>query len=257
LNDLLRESELVDAWVSRLRDEWAVVTTREGWTVADQIGHLAAIDEAALMAATDPDSFARLKSSAIADPDRHNTDTYARTRADLGPPALLELWRTGRQRLWEALRKADPADRLPWFGPSMSVSSMSTARLMETWAHGTDIATSLAIDVPRSDRVRHVCDLGVRTRDFSFRSRGLRPPEEEFFVSLVAPSGVTWTWGPSAATSRVDGSAWDFALLVTRRRHRSRLDVSAQGASADLWLDIAQAFAGPAGRDPEPTASGR
>ncbi len=48
------------------------------------------------------------------------------------------------------------------------------------------------------------------------------------------------------------GSAWDFALLVTQRRHRDDLDVQAFGDHADQWLDLAQAFAGPSGNGREP-----
>ena len=41
-------------------------------------------------------------------------------------------------------------------------------------------------------------------------------------------------------------------LLVTQRRHRADLDLVADGADADRWLDIAQAFAGPSGGDGPP-----
>ena len=43
------------------------------------------------------------------------------------------------------------------------------------------------------------------------------------------------------------GSAYDFCLRVTQRRHRDDLDLVAVGPDADRWLDIAQAFAGPPG----------
>ena len=41
------------------------------------------------------------------------------------------------------------------------------------------------------------------------------------------------------------GSAYDFCLRVTQRRHRDDLDLVATGPDADQWLDIAQAFADP------------
>ncbi len=44
------------------------------------------------------------------------------------------------------------------------------------------------------------------------------------------------------------GSAHDFALLVTQRVNRVDTDLVAEGDDADAWLDLAQAFAGPAGR---------
>ena len=56
-----------------------------------------------------------------------------------------------------------------------------------------------------------------------------------------------WAWGPEDAAQRVSGSALDFCYLVTQRRPRADLDVVAQGADAEKWLTIAQAFAGPPG----------
>lgn len=43
------------------------------------------------------------------------------------------------------------------------------------------------------------------------------------------------------------GSAYDFCRLVTQRVHRDDTDLVASGEGASAWLDIAQAFAGPAG----------
>ena len=37
------------------------------------------------------------------------------------------------------------------------------------------------------------------------------------------------------------------SALVTRRRHRDDLALTADGPDADEWLNIAQAFAGPPG----------
>ncbi len=61
-----------------------------------------------------------------------------------------------------------------------------------------------------------------------------------------------WTWGPEDAPERVTGPALDFCLLVTQRRHRADLALVAEGETADQWLDIAQAFAGPPGTGRKP-----
>ena len=129
----------------------------------------------------------------------------------------------------------------------MSPASMATARFMETWAHSLDVAEALGVTPEPTDRIRHVAHLGVRTRNFAYGVHGLQPPAEEFRVELTAPSGEVWVWGPEDATQSVRGSAYDFCLRVTQRRHRDDLDLVATGPDADGWLDIAQAFAGPAG----------
>jgi uncharacterized protein (TIGR03084 family) len=130
----------------------------------------------------------------------------------------------------------------------MSVASMATGRLMETWAHGQDVADALGVARTPTERLRHVARIGVRARDFAFHVRGLTPPASEFRVELTGPAGELWTYGPEDAAQRVTGPALDFCLLVTQRAHRDDLAVRADGPDADRWLDIAQAFAGPPGQ---------
>lgn len=254
LSDLAAESEQLDGWVADLPvQEWGALTTPEGWTVAHQVGHLAWTDDASVLAATDPDAFAARLEEAGADPAGF-VDDAADVWAAKPVPMLLDAWRHGRAALADALRAHPDGAKVPWFGPPMSPTSMATARFMETWAHGHDVAEALGVEVPRTDRVRHVCHLGVRTRGFAYMMRGETPPTDDVRVELVAPGGDVWTWGSPDAEQQVTGDAWDFALLVTRRRHRVDVAVQAHGPDADHWLDLAQAFAGLPGNDPKPLA---
>ena len=130
----------------------------------------------------------------------------------------------------------------------MSAASMATARLMETWAHGLDVADTLGVKRPATARLRSIAHIGVRTRDFAFAINGLTPPPEPFRVELRAPDATAWSWGPDDAAQRVTGSAEDFCMLVTQRRPQRGLGRRiAVGADAEQWLGIAQAFAGPPG----------
>ena len=53
-----RRAGALDAVVDGLSTEqWQAPTPSPGWTVADQIGHLAYFDAAATLAMTDPDAF--------------------------------------------------------------------------------------------------------------------------------------------------------------------------------------------------------
>ena len=124
---------------------------------------------------------------------------------------------------------------------------MATARLMETWAHGLDVADALGVRRPATARLRSVAHIGVRTRDFAFTVHGLTPPAEPFHVELSGPDGELWSWGPQDAAQTVTGPAEDFCMLVTQRRAPRELDVVAVGPDAQKWLTIAQAFAGPPG----------
>jgi uncharacterized protein (TIGR03084 family) len=64
---------------------------------------------------------------------------------------------------------------------------------------------------------------------------------------LTAPSGEEWVLGDPDATDAVVGTALDFCLVVTQRRHREDTALAVTGPLADDWLDRAQAFAGPPG----------
>ncbi|MFG2428952.1 TIGR03084 family metal-binding protein [Streptomyces sp. NPDC048590] len=248
LDDMREESDELDLLVAGLSaHEWASPTPAEGWTVAHQIAHLNWTDEVALVAATEPDGFPAEVERALAAPATFVDEAAEAAVAAQTPEALLVEWRAGRARLQEALRAAPPGTKLPWYGPPMSVASMATARLMETWAHGQDIADALGVTRTPTARLRHVARIGVRARDYAYFVRGLRPPAEDFRVELLAGDGGLTVYGPEDAAQRVTGPLLDFCLLVTQRAHRDDLAVEAVGEDAGRWLDIAQAFAGPAG----------
>lgn len=256
LDDLRDEGSALDSLVAGLEaTAWTAPTPAPGWTIAHQIAHLEWTDGVALLAVTDPDAFAREIEAAVIQVDSY-VDDAARLGAARRPAELLERWRTGRTALLETLSAQPPGTRFPWFGPPMSTASMATGRLMETWAHGQDIADALGVRREPTARLRHVARIGVRARDYAYAVRGLTPPTEEFRVELTSPDGDVWAYGPQDAAQRVTGPALDFCLLATQRRHRDDLAVRAVGEDADRWLSIAQAFAGPAGpgRPPGSTA---
>lgn len=245
--DLRAESDELDALVAPLPAErWGDATPAPGWTIAHQIGHLLWTDRVALTAVTDEAGFAELLQAAAADPTGF-VDAGAEELATLSPAELLAEWRVTRARLHDALLTVSDGRKLPWFGPPMSAASMATARLMETWAHGLDVADALGVKRPATERLRSIAHLGVRTRDYAFVVNNLAPPAEPFRVELRGPGGDVWSWGPPGAVQRVTGSAEDFCFLVTQRRPLGALDITAQGPDAQRWLQIAQAFAGPPG----------
>lgn len=258
--DLQAEGDEIEALVRDLPpDGWARPTPAPGWTVAHQIAHLAWTDERALLAATDPDGFmaefTRYAAQATEGLDKV-VDAEAAEAAAQPVDTVLSWWRTGRDKLASALLNVPAGTKLPWYGPPMSPASMATARLMETWAHGQDVADALGVHRPPTARLRHVAHIGVRTRDFAFLVREIPVPPEQFRIELLAPNGDLWTWGPENATQRVTGPALEFCLLVTQRVNRADTALVAVGEDADRWLDIAQAFAGPPGEGREQGSRG-
>lgn len=247
LADLDAESVELDEIVRELSaEQWATPTPAPGWTVAHQIAHLTWTDDLGALAGHDPAEFQRVIGRAAVAPN-----DFVANAADAGashaPQEILDRWRTARTALATLLAEAPAGTKLPWFGPPMAPTSLATARLMETWAHGLDIRDALGVPVRGTARLRHIAHLGVRTRGFSFAINELPAPTEDVLVELTGPDGELWSWGEPDTGNRISGPALDFCLLVTQRRHPDDLALAVHGPVAQQWAGIAQAFAGPPG----------
>lgn len=250
-DDLAAEHTDLDRIVADDPRLLAADTPAPDWSVGDQISHLWFFDNRALSALTEPDAFAADAAALLASLSG-GTDASVEAGRALAPEELLANWRRDRDALIAHARTVDPRARVPWYGPAMSARSFITARVMETWSHGQDVVDGLGVERPPTDRLRHVAHLGVGARPFSYVANGREMPDASIRVELTAPSGDVWEWGPADADDRVTGSALDFCLLVTQRRHRDDVELRVAGPAADGWLDIAQAFAGPPGEGRRP-----
>jgi uncharacterized protein (TIGR03084 family) len=229
---------------------WDVPTPADGWTVRDQITHLAYFDDAAVRAMSDPERF-RAEAREETDRGMSADRLVAESRSLPGEEALAWFHRA-RGRLNETLAAADPAVRIPWYGPDMGLVSFATARLMETWAHGQDVVDGIGAVRKPSDRLRHVAEIGVRALPWSFTVHDRPRPQAPVRVELTLPGGDPWTAGPEEAADVVRGTALDFCLVVTQRRHPADVDLAVSGPVAEEWISIAQAFAGPPGAGRRP-----
>ncbi|HEY8081732.1 MAG TPA: TIGR03084 family metal-binding protein [Acidimicrobiales bacterium] len=225
---------------------WAAPTPSPGWSVADQVSHLAYFDEAATTSVLDAARFGLLRDEAIALGASLCDVVAARYRAT-GPDELLAWWRTARSAMVAAMLAAGASRRVPWYGPDFSVASALTGRIMETWAHGQDVYDALGVTHPVTPALYDVARLCARTRANSYVSRGLAVPDGDVAVELAAPSGEVWQFG-DGTDATVRGDAVEFCLVATQRRNLADTSLVADGPGASEWLEIAQAFAGPAGQ---------
>ncbi|MDJ0770038.1 MAG: TIGR03084 family metal-binding protein [Ilumatobacter sp.] len=258
LDDLVAEQGALDAVVAALTPEqWALDTPSPRWSVADQIGHLTYFDTTAALAINDPSAFVDHRDELLT----HFADQLAVDDATLGAFRALDhteqlaTWREHRNELEAAARTLRNDTRIEWYGPSMGSKSFLTARLMEVWAHGQDVCDAVAAERPSTDRIRHIAQLGVITRGWSYIVRGLEPPDEAVRVELMSPEGNHWSWGSDDAGSSVTGPAVDFCLVVTQRRHVDDTGLVTTGDAARDWMLKAQAFAGGATDGPQPGGS--
>jgi uncharacterized protein (TIGR03084 family) len=245
--DLERETEVLQRILGGLRDEqWSWPTPAPGWSITDQVSHLAHADEVAVLSATDRAGFEALVARENESVESR-TDRWAQEHRHRSPAELQEWFARVRAELLATFRALDPSVRVPWYGPDMSAAAAFTARIMETWAHGRDIADTVGAAWTPTSGLRQVAHLCVRALPNSFRARGRPEPDAAIYVALTAPDGELWEWGAPDAANRVTGDAVELCLVATQRRHPDDTSLVATGAAAAEWLTIAQAFAGPPG----------
>ncbi|MCW2564924.1 MAG: wyosine base formation protein [Mycobacterium sp.] len=213
LTDLHYESDRLAEHLDGLAyEQWGLATPAQGWSIQDQVSHLAFFDDAARLALTHPQEFRTLAQTLVADgmdfPDR-----IAAHHRILALDALLAWFVAARHDLLAGFIDENPRRRLH----------------------------------PPSPGLRNIVHLGVTTFGFAHTLDGLDGldvPDEPLRVELLCPDGQSWFWGPADASNRVSGPALDFELTITQRRHWTQTALVATGPVASRWLDTAQAFAG-------------
>ncbi len=252
--DFQAECDELRALLEELKEQdWQRETQFKRWTINDVLAHLHLFNYAADLALRDSDAFASLMrdlSMAIKQGSTHLGFTHAwlggaRNRE------LLNRWRDFYQEMAGRFMAADPRKRVPWAGPTMSVRSSITARLMETWAHGQAIYDLLGKTRNETDRIKNIAVLGVNTFSWTFANRHVASPSRLPYVRLIAPSAAVWEWGESDQENSVEGSAIEFCQVVTQVRNVADTKLRVVGPAAAVWMSIAQCFAGPA-EDPPP-----
>nr|AFV52131.1 hypothetical protein [Streptoalloteichus sp. ATCC 53650] len=257
VSDFAEAGDELDALVAGLDEAgWRTPTPAPGWTVAHQIAHLAATFRMATTAVTDPDGFRALLGR-LSDNFAANVDAALAEYLAEPPHVLLARWREERAAAGKALAGAVPDQPVPWLVRPIPPVVLAAAGLMEMFGHGQDVADALGVRREPTDRLRRLVEFGVRTWDFGYQARGLTPPAVEFRFEVTGPSGALWAFGPEDSPERISGPANDFCLLVTRRRHHADLSLTATGDHAEHWLEIAQAYRGPAGAGRAPGQFGR
>jgi uncharacterized protein (TIGR03084 family) len=242
LDDLAAEQRaLVDVLRSVSGDIWFSPTPAKGWDVRDTVAHLADTDEIAVDTCTG---------------GRRPLNDFAQT---LSSAEDVTLWgvllgrrRSGAEVLawWEKAQAAeravlaslDASARVPW-GLGMRVSSFITARLMETWAHGLDVRSTLGAEVPDTPRLRSVAWLAIRALPYAFGVAGVEAPGRPIRFELSGPDGGVWTFGPPDVPDVIRGDAGEFCRVFVQRL--ARADAStliAEGDTADAALDVARAY---------------
>jgi uncharacterized protein (TIGR03084 family) len=235
--------------------DWSRKTQFKDWTVSDVIGHLHMWNCAADWTLNGDDvAFTQMLEKYWAALESGQT-RMAFTDQWMNEPSgrkRLQIWREYCVGTAERFAQADPRARVQWAGPSMSVRSCITARLMETWSHGQALYDLLGVEREDSDSIKNIAVLGVNTYGWTFDVRGLEKPGEMPYLRLTAPSGAIWEWNTPNNDNRIEGSAVEFCQVVAQTRNVQDTHLEVTGEPATRWMSLAQCFAGGANEPPAP-----
>ena len=253
------EADVLHDLLAGLSDsDWNRPTLFKQWTVNDIVQHLHDGDlmAAASVAGADPFASYRAERQAMIDSGLTRVEATRRRMGDLTGRRLLETWYAIMVDLCDKLSAMPPDTRLKWAGPDMGVRMFTTARQMETWAHGQAIYDLMGVPRAGPDRLRDIAEIGVRTYGWTFTNRKRDVPGPAPHVRLTAPSGAIWEWNDRTPDNMIEGDAMSFCQVVTQTRNIADTALKVTGEPARIWMSLAQCFAGPPEDPPAPGVRG-
>ncbi|MCU1448925.1 MAG: wyosine base formation [Acidimicrobiales bacterium] len=241
-----QQAELSSLLHGRDDADWHLPSRCEGWTVADVVLHLAQTNE-----------------MAIASVDRRIPEYLEAVAREVGPPssvddgaALMVARERDRpvadlRRRWQStvddflarLRTADFHDRVTWVAGELSIRTLVTTRLAETWIHTGDVAAAFGIAPAPTDRLRHIVRLAWRTVPYAFARAG-RELSGPVAFELVGPSGSSWDFVPEEAPrTTIRGDALELCLVAARRVEPADTTLRGDGPDAQSVLELVRTYA--------------
>ncbi|HWF80497.1 MAG TPA: maleylpyruvate isomerase family mycothiol-dependent enzyme [Streptosporangiaceae bacterium] len=237
-DDLENEEARLQDILERLDDsQWATESGAPGWSVADVVLHLAQSEEGVVASVTGVGIDARHETGVSVD---EQMARLVESQRDT-PQRIFQRWRTARVAALAELRGADPAKQLRWIEAPLKPATLATTRLAEHWAHALDITRPLGIDLPDTDRLRHIAWLAHRSLAYAFALAG--QPDQQVYCRLTAPGGETWEYGPQGAASSITGSAGAFCRVAAQRLAPDQSGLRGEGPHGAAALNVLRTYA--------------
>jgi uncharacterized protein (TIGR03084 family) len=237
-------AELVDR---RTDDDWGRPTRCVGWDVAAVLLHLAQTDELATASAKGELDGFRDGFLGNAEARTLSVDEAAAAQVDVdraaGGDAIRTRWHDASRAMRSAFDDADPHRRVTWVSGQLSVQTLATTRLSEAWIHTGDIASALGIELPPTERLRHIARLAWRTLPYAFE-RADSAMNGPVALDLTGPNGEAWRFDPDApALTTIGGSAAEFCDVAARRIDPDATGLVGTGPDAAAVLRLVRTYA--------------
>jgi uncharacterized protein (TIGR03084 family) len=228
--------------------DWQRPSRCEGWTVADVVLHLAQTNEMAIASVDDrmPQYLEDVGRSLASTPPSNVDDGAALMVANERDRPLAELKARWRSTVNEFLGRLDDTDfhrRVTWVAGELSVRTLVTTRLAETWIHTGDVADGLGVGLQPNDRLKHIARLAWRTLPYAFSGSGKQLSGPVAF-ELRGPSGNDWSFVPDEpAVTTIRGDGVDLCLVAARRVDPRKTSLTGEGPDAEAVLELVRTYA--------------
>ncbi len=243
-DDLAAEQDRIETILAALDDEaWTSPSAAAGWSIADVVLHLAQTEEAVVASVAGISLAQALPASAAGTSTIDQIMDQWVGAERVSPAATFDRWRRARRAALSALRAADPTTALPWAAAPLRPRTLATTRLAEHWAHALDIVVAVGLDLPDTDRLRHIAWLGHHSLPYGFALVGEQP--HDVHCELTAPDEVTmWTYGDPNAPSHITGPAEAFCRVGAHRLAPESSGLVASGPHGPAALRALRNYAG-------------
>jgi uncharacterized protein (TIGR03084 family) len=224
--------------------DWERPSPCEGWDVADVVLHL--VQTNALAIASARGEFGDVNNGIGArgnmTVDDAAAEAVARERGVSGAE-LLEQWKASVEDMRATLDACDPSTRVTWVAGQLSVRTLTTTRLAETWIHTNDVADALGVKLTPAPRLKHVARLAWRTLPYAFERDG-RELSGPVAFELVGPDGAAWDFVPEdAPVTTIRGDGVELCLVAARRVEPTATSLTGEGPDGGAVLDLVRTYA--------------
>lgn len=242
-----QQAELAALLAGRDEQDWQRPSGCAGWSIADVVLHLAQTNELAIASAQDrlAETVAKLvrRGGGTADSIDAAADLAVTQERGGSGAAVRARWQASADELVAVLGACNPHARVTWVAGELSVRTLATTRLAETWIHTGDVANGFAVILVPTDRLWHVARLAWRTLPYAFTlaDRHLSGPVA---FELVGPAGHRWSFEPDAAPSTtIRGEALELCLVAARRVAPADTALRGEGPDAPAVLELVRTYA--------------
>jgi uncharacterized protein (TIGR03084 family) len=154
-----------------------------------------------------------------------------------------ERWSSSVDTLMSAFEHHDMSTRVRWVAGELSLRTLVTTRLAETWIHATDIAAAVGKELQATSRLQLIARLAWRTLPYAFASAG-RELTGPVAFRLHGPDGAAWDFLPDEhAVTTITGPAADLCAVAARRAEPSRTQLSGRGPDLAAVLRLVRTYA--------------